>query len=142
VTEHPATLNESYTPEKMLDPLRPFASKDAAPTLAWQFVPQDINGVIGFPAQMPGSPPASVYVLQRIFATEKVPVAILVGSSEPFRLWLNGKQAHERAAKRQEEVGPEAVPATLEAGWNTLVLRVVPGEAPFCSLRLANRAEP
>jgi hypothetical protein len=69
----------------------------------------------------------SAYALMRIWSPEKQPALILLGSDDGVRLWLNGRLVHENPVIRAAVPDKDAVPCTLEAGWNTLLVRVANG---------------
>jgi len=66
----------------------------------------------------------SAYALQRIYSPEKQAVAVLLGSDDSVRLWLNDKQIYEYLGERGAKPDGNAVLATLEPGWNTMLARV------------------
>jgi hypothetical protein len=66
----------------------------------------------------------SAYAAVRIYSAERQQVAILCGSDDYVRLWLNGKQIHEHLVARRAVPDEDAALATLEPGWNTLLARV------------------
>jgi tetratricopeptide (TPR) repeat protein len=81
----------------------------------------------------------SAYALMRVYCPEKQRVAILLGSNDGVRLWLNGQLVHENPAARPATPGEDAVPASLEAGWNTLLTKVANGTGEHTlSLRLSD----
>jgi hypothetical protein len=61
----------------------------------------------------------------KVYSSESRPVAMLLGSDDQVRLWLNGKQIHESLVTRVPTADEAAVPAVLRSGWNTLLARVV-----------------
>jgi WD40 repeat protein/serine/threonine protein kinase len=145
VGPYPEDLKQSYPPEDAPDPGRPVAEAPGgtAPTrLPWRVVPQDANGFVDFAALFGGAEHVSAYALMRVYAVEKQPVALLLRSDEGVRLWVNGRLVHENPAGHASD--PDAVPATLEAGWNTVLARVAHGTgAHALSLRLSgDPAEP
>jgi WD40 repeat protein/tetratricopeptide (TPR) repeat protein len=141
VGPYPTDLNESYAPENHPNPTQPVAGPspaDGEPTLLhWQTAPQDANGLVSFGDLLPGTAPFSAYALLRVYSPEEQPVVIHPGSSGPLRLWLNGRVIHEQEAQRPPAPDQGAVPATLDAGWNTLLARVVPGPDGALYLRVS-----
>jgi WD40 repeat protein/serine/threonine protein kinase len=130
VGPYPEDLKERYPPEKDPDPNQPVAA--AAPEagttparLSWQVVPRDANGFVDFGALFDRAEHISGYALMRVYSPEKQQVAILLGSDDSVRLWLNGRLVHEHPLSRMAAPDQDAVPATLEAGWNTLLAKVV-----------------
>jgi tetratricopeptide (TPR) repeat protein len=130
VGPYPEDLKASYAPEKTADPGRPVTGppgqgRTTSPLLHWQPVPLDANGFVNFGALFGGAEHISAYALLRIYSPRKQEVAILLGSDDHVRLWLNGLLVHARVARRRAAPDQDALPATLEAGWNTLLARVV-----------------
>jgi WD40 repeat protein/tetratricopeptide (TPR) repeat protein len=127
VGPYPENPKESYPPENDPNPSQPVAGPAAqaraAPTLLpWQVVPRDGNGFVDFGALFDHAEHISAYALMRVYSPRKQRVVILLRSDGGVRLWLNGKRMHESPAGSIPE--ENAVPATLEAGWNTLLTRV------------------
>jgi WD40 repeat protein/serine/threonine protein kinase len=147
VGPYPGDLKQSHPPEDAPDPGQPVAAAatpdGTMPTrLPWQVVPRDANGFVDFAALFGGAESISAYALTRVYSVEKQPVALLVRSGEGVRLWVNGRLVHESPAGRTSD--PEAVPASLEAGWNTVLAKVTHGTgAHALSVRLSGEpAEP
>jgi hypothetical protein len=83
------------------------------------------NGFVNFGAMFGQAEHISAYALLRIYSPRQQPAAILLGSDDQVRLWLNGKQIHEYLHERMALPDTDAVPARLEPGWNTVLARVV-----------------
>lgn len=66
-----------------------------------------------------------VYVRSFVWSEREQPVQLLVGSDDAVKVWLNGRLVHEFKGIRGHEPLKDRVPATLKAGWNTLLLKVV-----------------
>jgi hypothetical protein len=98
---------------------------DPGGPVAWRAVALDANGLIPLGDLFGNIEPISVCAFQRVYSPRKQPVALLLGSRGAFRLWLNGKPAHQSEGHREASPAQEAVPASLEAGWNTLLVRAV-----------------
>jgi WD40 repeat protein/tetratricopeptide (TPR) repeat protein/tRNA A-37 threonylcarbamoyl transferase component Bud32 len=126
VGPYPEHLEESYPPEESPDPPQPVAGANpGSPPLKWQSVPLDANGFVDFGAQFGAAEHISAYALMRVYSPQKQPVALLLGSDDGMRLWLNGRLVHEHPAPRMAVPDQDAVAVTLEAGWNTLLAKVV-----------------
>jgi WD40 repeat protein/serine/threonine protein kinase/tetratricopeptide (TPR) repeat protein len=146
VGPYPGDLKETYPPENNPDPGQPVAvaAAQAGTTPApfpWQVVPRDVNGFVDFGALFGGAKQISAYALVRVYSPEKQEVAVLLGSDDGVRLWLNGQLVHDNPAVRLATPGDDAVPATLEAGWNTLLAKVVNRTGPH-ALYLRLSGEP
>ena len=113
-----------------------------APDRAWRPIAPDPRGFVDFVPIYGNSGPLSAYVLIRVYSPERHPVAILVGSDDQARLWLNGAQVYESRLPRVAKPEEDAIPATLEPGWNLLLARVanVAGEHSLF-LRLSDTPE-
>jgi len=96
---------------------------DAAPR--WERVPINACGFVNLGALFAHAEHISAYALLRIYSPRQQHVTILLGSDDQVRLWLNGKQIHESLHERTAVPDADAVPAALEAGWNTVLARVV-----------------
>ena len=62
---------------------------------------------------------------------------MLLGADSKVRVWLNGKQVHERAAPRSAKPDDERVPVTLKAGWNAVLVKVAAEKDHGLYLRFA-----
>jgi len=91
----------------------------------WQSVPSNADGFINFSSLYDHAEHISAYALVRIYSPEKCPVAILLGSDDQVRLWLNGKLIHENMQFRRAAPDMDATATLLAAGWNTLLARVI-----------------
>jgi hypothetical protein len=118
---YPEDLTRSYPPERVSFPNT--LPENAAP-LIWEEVPIHPCGFVNFGALFAQAEHISAYALLRVYSPRQQAVAILLGSDDQVRLWLNGKQIHEFLDQRMAVPDAIAVPATLEEGWNTLLARV------------------
>jgi WD40 repeat protein/serine/threonine protein kinase len=121
-------LNASFAPESDCDPshILPKEPGSGPPAmLSWRPVAKTPSGFIDLGSLFSHAEHISAYAMQRIYSPQQQQVAILVGSDDQVRLWLNGKKIHEYLAERRALPDADAVPATLSAGWNTLLSRVV-----------------
>ncbi len=126
VGPYPEDMRARYSPEKNLDPGegRATAESAAKAPLLWQSVPAEAQGFVDFGALLGKTDHISAYAVLRVYSPVRQPVALLCGSDDYVRLWLNGKQLHEHLAARRAVPDDDAIAATLEPGWNTLLARV------------------
>jgi WD40 repeat protein/serine/threonine protein kinase len=124
VGPYPSDWDVAYAPEDDPEPSRPVRAADPSATLNWQPVPLDANGYVNLGARFGRADNISAYALIRIYSPHRQNVAVLVGSDDGVRVWLNGQQIHEARQERKAVPETDAVPATLVAGWNTLLARV------------------
>jgi len=123
---YPEDLRASQLPENDVNPLNDGPGKKESPSrVRWQPVPLNASGFVNFGALLGGAEHVSAYALVRIYSSEKQQVAALFGSDDHIRLWLNGKLVHERMHQRIALVDEDVIPAKLEAGWNSLLAKVV-----------------
>jgi len=122
---YPEDLAKSCPPERVSFPngLPTGTEENAAPP-KWEGVPMNACGFVNFGALFAQAEHISAYALQRVYSPRQQDVAILLGSDDQVRLWLNGKQIHEILDQGTAVPDARAVPATLKAGWNTLLARV------------------
>jgi HEAT repeat protein len=66
-----------------------------------------------------------VYVRSAVWSEQAQDARLQVGSDDAVKVWLNGQLVHEFRAVRAHEALQDRVPVKLQAGWNTLLLKVV-----------------
>jgi WD40 repeat protein/tRNA A-37 threonylcarbamoyl transferase component Bud32 len=127
VGPYPENLDTSYGPEIDSDTghAAPGAGNDDSPEfLGWRSIEMTPSGFVDFGALFDHAEHISAYALVRIYSPKLQQVAILLGSNNQNRVWLNGKQIHQRLGDGAALPDAEAVPAALAPGWNTLLIRV------------------
>lgn len=123
---YPEDLKKHYPPESSLFPAAlPAGSGESDSAPRWGRVPLNSCGSVNFGALFGRANHISAYALLRVYSPRQQPVRILLGSDDQVRLWLNGKQIHESLHERSAVPDAEDVGTTLEAGWNTVLARVV-----------------
>lgn len=65
-----------------------------------------------------------VYVRSEVWSEDRQEARLDVGSDDGVKVWLNGVLVHENNVARGHEPFADQVPVTLEAGWNTLLLKI------------------
>ena len=123
---YPADLGTSFPPERATD-LSGYGPDGPAPKTVpdWQPLPFGIHRFVDLGSIYDDAEQISAYVMFKVYSSERQPVAILLGSDDQVRLWLNGKQIHESLVPRVATADEDAVPAVLQSGWNTLLARVL-----------------
>jgi hypothetical protein len=126
---YPEDLSAHYPPEINPDSgnhLPAEVTTEPAPTfLNWQLVPKNAAGFINFGPLFGNAEHISAYALLKVYSPKETKVAVLLGSDDQVRVWLNAKQIHENPALRPAFPDSDVVAATLNPGWNTLLARVV-----------------
>lgn len=90
----------------------------------WRLAPYSFQGVVDFGPFTDQRDHVSAYALYRIYSLNDQRVAILLGSDDGARLWLNGERLYESFHSRAAIPDEDAIPATLKVGWNALLVRV------------------
>lgn len=91
----------------------------------WQPVALNARGFVDLGPLFANAEHISAYVLLRLYSPVKRQVTIRLGSDDYVRLWLNGNPIYEYSRERIAIPDEDSTPATLEAGWNRLLARVV-----------------
>jgi hypothetical protein len=68
-----------------------------------------------------------VYLKTDVWVDAKTSVIIECGSDDGIKLWINGSMIHQNNAERHVEFGNDTVIATLNKGWNRLMMKVTQG---------------
>jgi WD40 repeat protein/serine/threonine protein kinase/tetratricopeptide (TPR) repeat protein len=155
----PAASQDVPEPGAEPDPLQPLRTADRAEAsttpLHWRAVTATANGCLDLGPVFPQAKAGSVYALLRVYSPREQPIAGLIGSTGPLRVWHNGLLVHAvegvpltlRAGLNtpghlgRSPPGAHGVPLTLRAGWNTLLFKVGIGNSPDL-LCLCLSAEP
>lgn len=86
-----------------------------------------------------------VYVRSAVWSPELREVRLEVGSDDAVQVWLNGRLVHAARETRAHTPFQDRVRVTLDAGWNTVMLKVVQagGEWAFsCAVRATDGEPP
>ena len=124
-------LQAAFPPETDPDPLQPVAAATSVDPsedvgeFRWRPVGVESSQFLDLGALLNRAEHVSAYALLQVYSRQPQEVAILLGSDDSVRLWVNGELEHEyprdRVARRDQDI----VPVTLSAGWNTLLAKVV-----------------
>ncbi|HEY4263037.1 MAG TPA: protein kinase [Schlesneria sp.] len=90
----------------------------------WKNVPLSGQGVVDFGQLVDQRDYVSAYALFPIYSLDDRPAAILLGTDDQARLWLNGELVYESLSSRIARPDEDVIPATLKTGWNSLLIRV------------------
>jgi hypothetical protein len=127
---YPEDLSASFPPEAQLDPSRPIPAlaapkADLLPLRRWRSEVTDVSGYLDLAACFDGTEHISAYALAYIYSKTEQEVALLTGSDDGERLWLNGQLIHHNPAVRFAVPDQDRIPAKLRRGWNTVLAKVV-----------------
>src|SRR5262249_25222505 len=88
---------DAVPPEENIepDPTHPLPEGSAA-SLRWRWVTAATNGCLDFQEIQSGNRAERMQVLLRVFSPREQAVTARLGSSAPFRAWLNSRPVHAR----------------------------------------------
>lgn len=115
----------------------------AAKNVAWRRLPVSVDpqqpGLLDL-LKFFGGEQRVAYARTRVFVERGQPVRFELGSDDGIKVWLNGQLIHSNNTARAVTPGADKAEATLQAGWNTLLVKVTQNNQGwgFC-LRLSNR---
>jgi hypothetical protein len=113
----------------------PNDKNDPAARVHWKSVPHSFQGIVDFRPLMENRDHVSAYAQFPIYSLDERQIAILIGTDDRVRLWLNGTLLHESLRLRTATHEEDAIPARLKSGWNALLVRVA-NEAEYHELYL------
>lgn len=126
----PAGTRQAHTtrfaPEFSLSPDVAFETGEGK-TVRWQQLPTGHfarNGGIDFAEAVGHRDQAAAYAMTRLRSDREQPVELRFGSDDTLKVWLNGKLVHSVETYREAKPDQEIVKATLQAGENTLLVKV------------------
>ncbi len=113
-------------------PEKPNAGEVAWKTLAMPILLPDGNavdeGMIDLAQVLGGEHPNSAaYMRTRVKSPVKQEALLYTGSSDGVKVWLNDKLVHGVNGGRGMQIDQDKIKVTLEAGWNTLLMKVTRG---------------
>ncbi len=122
---YPEDFANSFAPEQNPDPSKPAAAAGTeSRMLNWQPAPLNAVGFVDFGSFFGHADHISAYALLRVWSPREQPAAVLLGSDDGIRLWLNGAKIHEHLVSRPAVLDEDAAQAHLQPGWNTFLARV------------------
>jgi len=114
----------------------PFQAKDFDAAYATDFGPESNNATwrpIDFKVgqlqpNLVGKPNAAIYLHAQLKMDKAAKVDLGLGSDDAIKVWLNGKLIHQNKANRGLTANADKVSASLNAGDNELLVKIVNGE--------------
>jgi Flp pilus assembly protein TadD len=91
----------------------------------WRWLPvlADSDGYIDV-RTLDGNDVGSTYAVQQIHSDHQQTVALLLDTRGQIRIWLDGALVFEQLRRNPSRNVDEAVPITLQPGWNTLLVKL------------------
>ncbi len=123
-------FNRTWPPESANDPAKPVAALHQSGDLKWQTVPTDSHtGSVALPIH---GADTSVYALNYVYSDRERTASLQLQCNNDARLWVNGRLLFDGLAAWNQESGAGlAIPITLRAGRNVLLVRVRPATGGF-----------
>jgi hypothetical protein len=142
VGPYPESLEATYPPEHDPDPGHPVRTAEefeSSKLMNWNALPFNARGFVDFGPRMANAEHISAYALFRVYSIGKRDVAMLLGSDDQVRVWLNGNLVHESLRDRAAVPDEDAKAVSLQAGWNSILAKVVNTTGPhMLYLRLSD----
>jgi WD40 repeat protein/serine/threonine protein kinase len=120
-------LRTASPPELQTDPALPIPSAPGKKdTLRhWRAEQADASGFLNLGACFDHAEHISAYALAYVYSRMEQDIAVLTGSDDSMRLWLNGELVYEYPKGRRSFPDDDRIPARLRAGWNVVLVKVV-----------------
>ncbi len=96
-------------------------------TFEWKRAVVDDTGVLDLNAALGRRSNVAAYMFAEVRVEKPTEVELQVGSDDGFVLWLNGKRLGGKNVNRAIRPGSDRFEATLQAGANSILLKVVQG---------------
>ncbi|MCY2923868.1 MAG: hypothetical protein NT031_00235 [Planctomycetota bacterium] len=119
----------------------PFAPENPKANVPWKMLAKPIvypsgetadEGMIDLAQVLGGEHPNSVaYMRTRVKSLKRQDVFLYTGSNDGLKVWLNGKMVHAVNGARGMQIDTDKIKVTLEAGWNTLLMKVTQANGPW-----------
>jgi hypothetical protein len=135
-----SAFNRSFLDEAACSGAAPVAFEGK--TYEWMAVETDsVPAVIGLRGRLEPSENVAAYAYSELQSPEAREVAFLIGSDDGCEFWVNGVKVHATATPRGMIVDQDKVNATLTAGTNRVLIKVLQGgvDWQFC-VRITDRA--
>jgi tetratricopeptide (TPR) repeat protein len=123
-------FNRNWPPESAPDPSKPVAALYQAGDLKWQTAPTDTHtGSVAMPIHGVNT---SVYGLNYVYSDRDQTATLQLQCDNDARLWVNGRLVFDGLKAWDQKSGAAlAIPITLRAGRNVLLVRVRPATGGF-----------
>ena len=116
---------KAYPPEEAVDLAAGFEAEGKK--LAWKKVEADYDGIVDLNAELKRGSNVGGYMFAEVTVEKDTPVELRLGSDDGFVLLLNGKTVGGKKVNRACKPGEDKIKATLKAGANQVVMKVLQG---------------
>ena len=93
-------------------------------TIRWREVEARQSGMLDLRANIGMSTRVVGYAVTYVYAPKEMDTAMLIGSDETIKVWLNGKEIHRKRVYRRITRDADVIPCMLKAGWNEVLCSV------------------
>jgi hypothetical protein len=115
-----------YPPETEEAPAKTYRGKNGA-AVAWRTFRADETGYVRLDDLITPNEQAIVYGLAYVLSPDDREAALLLGSDDGVRVWVNGGIVHTNPTYRAAEPDLDRVAVRLKKGWNKVLVKVLQG---------------
>ncbi len=110
-TDNPLNLNDTY---KGLD----------GKTISWREAETRTSGMLDLRTNIGMTTGVVGFAVTYVYAPKEMGTALLLGSDETVKVWLNGTEIHQKQVYRRITPDADTIPCQLKAGWNEVLCSV------------------
>lgn len=115
-----------YPPETEAAPAKSYRGKDGA-RVSWRTVRADETGYVRLDDLIEPNERAIVYAAAYVLSPDDRDAALLLGSDDGVRAWINGILVHTNPVYRAAGPDLDRVAVRLNKGWNKVLIKVLQG---------------
>jgi hypothetical protein len=115
-----------YPPETEATPARTYKGKGGA-EVGWRTIRADDAGYVRLDNLIRPNEQAIVYGLAHVLSPDDREAALLLGSDDGVRVWVNGEIVHTNPIYRAAEPDLDRITVRLKKGWNKVLIKVLQG---------------
>jgi hypothetical protein len=119
-------LPTAYPPETETAPAKSYKGKNGA-TVSWRIARADDTGYVRLDSLIRPNEQAIVYAVVYVLSPDDRDAALLLGSDDGVRVWVNGGIVHTNPIYRAAEPDLDRVAVRLKKGWNKVLIKVLQG---------------
>ena len=119
-------LPTAYPPETETAPAKSYKGKNGA-TVSWRTVRADDTGYVRLDNLIRPNEQAIAYAVAYVLSPDDREAALLLGSDDGVRVWVNGDLVHTNAVYRAAEPDLDRIAVRLKKGWNKVLIKVLQG---------------
>ncbi len=117
-------LQRAFPAETEFNPARVYETADGT-SARWRRHRSDRAGFLDLITAVGPHTNSAAYALTHVYAKTRTPTTLRLGSDDAVKVFLNGRKVYEKLAQRPAAPDEDRLEVVLEAGWNTLLLKVI-----------------